>query len=207
MFKELLQFHESELKIDQLVNDLQNEIQTKINEVTNLRRQYQEMLVEDVTTGTKRKSKDFTDLTESIDKATKEVIELEDRLKMTQEAKFNKLTEMIPSLREGYEKAIGAATVEVQSEIDKLKEYREEYMRQVKRVYEKRRKASEIHDGFKTAARTVTDQYERQFLHLPEINLYNNHAGDHTVVGILEHEVNRVIGTGQLPAWMERGEK
>jgi dsDNA-specific endonuclease/ATPase MutS2 len=207
MFKELLQFHEAELKIDQMINDVENEIQTKINEATSLRGQYQKMLVEDVTDGKKRKSSEYTDQQAKVDKAVKEVAELEDRLCLLKDAKTNKLTEMIPSLHEGYEKAVGQATDDVKSEIDKLKEYREEYMRQVKRVYEKRRKASEIHDNFKSAARAVTDQFERQFLHLPEINLYNNHAGDDKVVGILEHEVNRVIGTGQLPAWMERSEK
>lgn len=205
MFKELVEFTAAELKIDQMVNDLENEVQAKINEATSLRRKYQEMLVEDVTNEKKRKSNEYADQQAKVDAAVKEVAELEDRLRLLKDAKTDKLTKMIPSLHEGYSKAVGQATDEVQAEIDRLMECRIEYLRQVQRIHEKMRVAKDINDGFKTAARTVTDQFERQFLHLPEINLFNNHAGDDKVHGILQHEVERVIGTGQLPAWIERG--
>jgi acylphosphatase len=203
MFKELEQFNAVTEKVNGKLFDLQQEKQQKEAEKGESDRAYRQMLNDDTMGEAKHTTAEITKSKRKSEDLDRDIRDVQDRIDVIIMGRDEKLKDLVPALKNGRDREVGSAVDEMRVKMEELREYRAQYMLKVKEIHDAKRRVREIDSEFKSAARLITNEYDREFVHYPATNLFDTTSGDDKALGILQREVDQVISTGILPPWIQ----
>lgn len=201
MYPELDQFEQIKLEYETEISRLKEKQKTIEARKAQASQQYNKTLSKVVYDGDKESAVELADLKQETKQLSTELEQVREQVEELRVGKNERLSSLLPTVKQGRDREIDAVTKHLRSKKDDLRRYRAEYLLLIQQLYEIRKYAFDVDTIFKKTAKTMTHEYERDTLSLPNINLHNPY-GVEDALGILESEVQQVYKTGRLPSWV-----
>jgi|GEM_PF-3502786 len=205
MFKK---FMDAVRGVEGRLHDLADQKEKLTQQLRSLNEEYARMLTDEAL-GKPVTERQLSAKKTEIEKVEKELAMVNERIAAIQAAKLERLREEIPEMRAEYERKMAEKRAEFEAKAKELREWKARYLLFLRDFGKLRNEMVDLHDDFKAKARLVTDQYEKDRLTLPGINLFNDYYGKDKMNAPTEEEIHNAYTRGIVPGWVlqyENGE-
>lgn len=205
MFNEKLrEFQEAQTRFDGIINELterRSELERKIAEAKGAS---EKALTADVEQRSKKTVNEYTKYQRLHEAYLRELNELEKRLAVAHNLRAERLRELLPELKLAKDKAVTEMTRDIED--GKVEGYRlkAEMLIFVKRLNSLYSQAQTVQNQFLDVCHAAgTNEYNRDFIHLPQLNLTGTYEGPHTSITPTVQEMLEAYTQGKLPKFVE----
>lgn len=211
MFKEFEEFKQAEAQINAWIMELSREVDQKKAEHTKAAATYKKMMVDDSAGVKSYTTADLNKAKMRVDELASEIQVAEERLRMVQDGKSEKLEAMLDKVKKGWERETKKLNSEIQGLFNAAREHRAKLTLEIQKGHEKYQQAQELLRALNQVEQIAGRDYNNRTTHLgvPQEPLLKEYHSMYyspvtdKCVAPSEKELTDAYQFGKLPQWVE----